>query len=326
MAPFSLQAIILLLAGVCLAEVLSLHAQVDNHITDLSPHVNTVRNAQAAFAGGVDEPLDLLDIVLVASVDGNLHALNRTSGHALWTISAAASSDTSPTLGPLVRTRHPDPEPGFDGEEGQEVYVIEPQSGEIYVMASPDSSLQRLPFTMPQLVEMSPYSMSGDNSMKVFVGKKETSLLLVELETGRIKATLNPNAECLWDPFDEFQRKGEEEEIDLDELEEDRPPRPRRTSTEVFIGRTGKCSPHYCTHQGSLPTRRRLPHIYPHSATGSTRVSSSRTKPVLLYIWAKQPRPCTPSSIPPHGRRVVHPINAQWENHVLQGEVGLRRA
>ena len=97
---------------------------------------------------------------------------------------------------------------------------------------------------MPQLVEMSPYSMSGDNSMKVFVGKKETSLLLVELETGRIKATLNPNAECLWDPFDEFQRKGEEEEIDLDELEDDRPPRPRRTSTEVFIGRTGESSLH----------------------------------------------------------------------------------
>ena len=82
---------------------------------------------------------------------------------------------------------------------------IEPQSGDIYVMPSPDSPLQRLPLSMAQLVELSPYSISGEDSMKVFVGKKETSLLLVELETGRIKATLSSD-ECPWDPFEDLSK------------------------------------------------------------------------------------------------------------------------
>lgn len=242
MAPFHLPALILLIAGVCLAEVISLRTQADNRITDLTTRVH-IRKTQDTYTHGINEPLELLDIVLVASVDGNLHALNRTSGRALWTISSSTSANTPPTLGPLVRTRHPEVDPDVDGQDGQEVYVIEPQSGEIYVMATPDSPLQRLPLSMPQLVEMSPYSMSGEDSMKVFVGKKETSLLLVELETGRIKATLNPNAECLWDPFEDFSRQGDDEDPDLDELEGDAPPSSNRVYTEVFIGRTGE----YCS-------------------------------------------------------------------------------
>ena len=59
----------------------------------------------------------------------------------------------------------------------------------------------------------------------MFVGRKETSFLLIELETGKIKATMN--TECPWDPFDD-------EDVDLDELEGSKP-----SPSEVFIGRTG---------------------------------------------------------------------------------------
>lgn len=235
MALLSLHALILLLVGICLAEVISLRTQVDNRITDLSTRVH-IRKTQDSFG---NEPLDLLDIVLVASVDGSLHALNRSSGDALWSIASSASGDTPSTLGALVRTKHPDPDPDAEGDEGQEVYVIEPQSGDIYVMATPDSPLQRLPLSMPQLVEMSPYSMSGEDSMKFFVGKKETFLLLVELETGNIKATIDPNSECPWDPFEDFSRQGDEDELDLDELESSKSSR-ANTSPTVFIGRTGE--------------------------------------------------------------------------------------
>lgn len=138
-----------------------------------------------------------------------------------------------------MSTRHPDPDPDVgEDDEGQEIYVIEPQSGEIYVMASPGSPLQRLPLSMPQLVEMSPYTMSGTDSEKIFVGRKETSLLLVELETGRIKATINPNSACPWDPFEDITRQGGEDELDLDELDGSKPP--SQPPTEVFIGRTGE--------------------------------------------------------------------------------------
>ncbi|KAF8236183.1 kinase-like protein [Tricholoma matsutake] len=157
-----------------------------------------------------DFRFDILDIVLVASVDGKLHALNRSSGHILWSTS---------TISSLVRTVHDD--------DNSDLYIIEPQSGDIYLMATPTSPLQRFPFSMSELVDMSPFSFSGDQDRRVFVGRKETSLLLIELETGKIKAILN--SECPWDPFDNLDP---EAHLDLDELERNTKP------TEIFIGRT----------------------------------------------------------------------------------------
>ncbi|KAJ7625014.1 hypothetical protein DFH06DRAFT_1142336 [Mycena polygramma] len=182
---------------------------------------------------------DLLDIVLVASVDGKFHALNRTTGHSLWSMSSFASSTPSrtvsepSTLAPLVRTSHIDHDPDLtDDGAYQETYIIEPQSGDIYVMATPSSPLQRFPFTMSELVDMSPFSFSAADDHRVFVGRKETSLLVVELETGNIKATID--SACPWDPFEDL-REGDDE-LDLDELDGSKPQMSK--PTEVFIGRT----------------------------------------------------------------------------------------
>ncbi|KAI0372473.1 hypothetical protein BV20DRAFT_964066 [Pilatotrama ljubarskyi] len=231
MRPLSAISVLLLTAGTCLAEILSLRPDTGK---DLSTHVNAVRDGHV-FSGHDD--LELLDIVLVASVDGKLHALNRTSGAPLW--SMAASSDSAPApaaFGPLVRTEHPDRDPEItdDDDPAQEIYVVEPQSGDIYVMSSPDSPLQRLPFSMSQLVDMSPFSFSGDEDRRVFVGKKETSLLLIELETGRIKATVD--SECPWAPFEDLAQTPAK--VDLDELESTDSPKDSFTPNEVFIGRT----------------------------------------------------------------------------------------
>ncbi|KAI0683708.1 hypothetical protein BC835DRAFT_1423036 [Cytidiella melzeri] len=246
MAHISPPVFLLCILAVCYAEIIAVrHAQPpQRQITDLVPR-HSVHNQQAHDQHPVapfDEPFDLLDIVLVASVDGKLHALNRTSGDSLWSMSSPANtltSDVTP-LAPLVSTRHPTPDSN-DHEAGQEVYIIEPQSGDIYVLPTPTSPLQRLPLSMSQLVDLSPYSISGDDSTKVFVGKKETSLVLLELETGRIKATLN-SAECPWDPFEDLSRDRDNEEEEafefLDDLDESRPRKVRSASTEVFIGRT----------------------------------------------------------------------------------------
>jgi serine/threonine-protein kinase/endoribonuclease IRE1 len=217
----------LLVSLACLAEIISLR----------SPSLS-LSNPQFHPLSSADHPdLDLLDIVLVASVDGKFHALNRSSGHILWSMSSFPSStsiSTPSTLAPLVRTSHLDHDPDLtDDTTRQELYVIEPQSGDIYVMATPTSPLQRFPFSVPELVDMSPFSFSGDEDRRVFVGRKETSLLLMELETGKVKATLN--SECPWDPFEDLHN---DEEVDLDELEGSKPQ--MSTPTEVFIGRTGE--------------------------------------------------------------------------------------
>ncbi|KAF9000543.1 hypothetical protein BDZ89DRAFT_695635 [Hymenopellis radicata] len=183
-----------------------------------------------------ESDVELLDIVLVASVDGKFHAMNRTSGQTLWSMSSFSSPKGTPvpsTLAPLVRTIHNDHDPDLvDDDTNQETYIIEPQSGDIYVMHTPDSPLQRFPFSMAELVDMSPFSFADSGDRRVFVGRKETSLLLVELETGRIKATLN--SECPWDPFEGFQ--DDDDEVDLDELDGSKPQ--VSPPTEVFIGRT----------------------------------------------------------------------------------------
>ncbi|KAF8653391.1 hypothetical protein AX16_003963 [Volvariella volvacea WC 439] len=179
---------------------------------------------------------DLLDIVLVASVDGKFHAFNRSSGHVLWSMAASPDSSAPPdSLSPLVRTNQIEYDPDLmDETTGQEVYIIEPQSGDIYVMSTPSGPLQRFPFSMTELVEMSPFRFNADGGHRVFVGKKETSLLVLELETGRIKAVLD--SKCPWPDFEEFQHNGTGEDIDLDELEGSKPSAP--PPTEVYIGRT----------------------------------------------------------------------------------------
>jgi serine/threonine-protein kinase/endoribonuclease IRE1 len=189
--------------------------------------------------------LDLLDIVLVASVDGKFHALNRTSGESMWSISdsgTAASAEVVSAMAPLVRTSHSiDRDPDLDDEDGvgNEKYIIEPQSGDIYVLASPSAPLQPFPFSMPQLVDMSPFTFTGNEDGRLFVGKKVTTLLTIELETGRVLRTVTSDSECPWEPPDEGV-KSSLTEIDLDELEDlETAPKPESTSTEVHIGRTG---------------------------------------------------------------------------------------
>ena len=287
MAPLSFPVFVLLCAALCFAEVISFKSQADNRITDLSTRVNVRRNHDGypRSPNDFDSELELLDIVLVASVDGNLHALNRTSGAILWSMTSPSLGEVSSPLSPLVRTKHPEQDP--DDDDVQEVYVIEPQSGEIYVMSTTDGPLQRLPLSMPQLVELSPYSVFGEDSVKVFVGKKETSLLLVELETGRVKATVNSNAECPWDPFEDISRHADEDDLDLDELDGSKPPKKDPTLTEVFIGRTGQfVVPPPLWSIASL-THPRLSFIHSHQAFGSWYAPTSGAKSLFLDVWAK---------------------------------------
>ncbi|KAG1873028.1 hypothetical protein DFJ58DRAFT_722200 [Suillus subalutaceus] len=226
--------LIVLLAAICLAQTVTLHAGLNNALSNgANTKAVSARYSSRSSLAEDKEDVTLLDIVLVASVDGRFHALNRTSGQKLWSMSHSAHAAPF-SLAPLVRTKHVtyDSDLTDDDDAHHEVYMIEPQSGDIYVMATPSSKLQRLSFSMAQLVEMSPFKFARDDDERVFVGKKETSLVSIELETGKVKAI---NAECPWDPFENFSHK---EELDLDELEDYIPNKEKFIPTEVFIGRT----------------------------------------------------------------------------------------
>ena len=230
--------------------------------------------------GDAAENLELLDICIVASVDGKLHALNRTSGDVLWSMSSSSTSATAPDVfGPLVRTQHVEYDPFLEEAEHRERYIIEPQTGDIYVLPNPDSPLYRMPYSMPQLVDMSPLNFGDDN--RVFVGKRETTLLVLELETGRVKRTIN--SECPWEP-DEEQGLMQQLDLDLDELDGTKPSKLPLTSTELYIGRTGSsaCNPHL----PQILMFPRLSRLNLHFSIPPV-TETSRAKPGVFHLWAK---------------------------------------
>ncbi|KAJ7805566.1 hypothetical protein B0H14DRAFT_3771112 [Mycena olivaceomarginata] len=123
----SFTAIVLaLLASSCCAEL------VDCQLPPL--HWN-----KSKLSGPTKQALDplayseLLNIVLVASVNGKFHALNCTTGHTVWSMSSSSSSTTvslPSSLAPLVRTCHIDQDPDLTDDDldvYQETYIIEPQ-------------------------------------------------------------------------------------------------------------------------------------------------------------------------------------------------------
>ncbi|KAF7319457.1 hypothetical protein HMN09_00284300 [Mycena chlorophos] len=146
----------------------------DKNIRALSPEPSEMEDV------GSDSSSDqnhLLNVVLVASVDGSFRLLERTTGRLRRSIS---SEDR--TLSPLVNASRPNP-----SDTSQEQYIIEPQSGDIYVLASPPetSPLRRFPYSMPQLVDMSPFTLED----LLFVGEKETFELTIDLDTGHFKTS-----------------------------------------------------------------------------------------------------------------------------------------
>lgn len=220
----------------CLAEKYHIQKRVrQNSLADLNDYRFLPPVASTSERQDNSE-LEVLDTVILASVDGQFHALSRISGQKLWSMSLPTGDSVPASLGPLVRTQHIKPDLDSEESNESELYIIEPQSGDIFVMTSPDGPLQRLPYPMARLAEMTPFSIEDEHVTRTFVAKKESSLLLVELETGRIKAALN--SECPWDPFEDLAEDPEEEELDLDELDGTKPPKPKKTSQEIMIGRT----------------------------------------------------------------------------------------
>lgn len=150
------------------------------------------------------EDLVLTDTVLLASIDGQFHAVNRTNGAIKWTMDPSAkthlSSDPRPPLHNLVRSVHLQREDDIDGSE-EETYIIEPQSGQLYVLppgASQTTPLEKLPFTVPKLVDLSPFRLLVNGEQRMFLGRKETSLITLDIDTGAVVAMYDANS-CLWD-------------------------------------------------------------------------------------------------------------------------------
>ena len=92
------------------------------------------------------DDLELMDVVLLATIDGKFHALNRTTGRMLWSMEQPVANPQVAVsqLSELVQTEHlgllggaPIPSDDSENEDDEdrqvETYIIEPQSGRIFV-------------------------------------------------------------------------------------------------------------------------------------------------------------------------------------------------
>ncbi len=216
---------------------------------------------------------------------------------------ATTTSVSAPSsLAPLVRTAHVQHDPEVD-DENTETYIIEPQSGDIYVLQSPSAPLQRFPLSMAQLVDISPFTSVGERDTTVFVGRKETSLLVIELETGRIKATLN--AEC---PF--VPEEYEDIPAEMDEFEGMKPP--VSAPTEVYIGRTG--AHFYLREVSQLMTHFADYHISILKKPKSGKAPPTQELSFSTYGPNNKDKPLT-KHLSSHSRQYLHSSSTWWRHN-----------
>ncbi|KAI4131100.1 MAG: hypothetical protein LQ338_001421 [Usnochroma carphineum] len=121
------------------------------------------------------------DFILLATVDGSIHARDRKTGAARWELQVDK---------PMVETiYHPQNESVLDPTTAgyDFLWIVEPsRDGDIYIYnQGRNGGLQRLHMTVKQLVEdMSPYE-SVDPAV-VYNAEKKTKLYTVDAATGRI--------------------------------------------------------------------------------------------------------------------------------------------
>ncbi|KAG2411929.1 hypothetical protein HFD88_009485 [Aspergillus terreus] len=121
------------------------------------------------------------DFVLLATVDGSIHARDRKTGAARW----ALEVPSSPTVESIYHRAN---RSSFDRTQPEDdfIWIVEPsQGGSLYIYSpGPDAGLQKLGLTVKELVDETPYS--GTDPAVTYTARKETTLYTIDARTGTI--------------------------------------------------------------------------------------------------------------------------------------------
>ena len=226
-------------------------AELDEQLQDLYSARDFAYGATGpeSLFSAANHDWELRDIALVLTVDGELHAVKRSTGQHVWSLHDSSSGQDNIISQPLVaaRSSYPNTSAVADHTTGQglsshanssppdqsdEVYILEPTAGgSIFVYSRSKQSTTKLPLTMAELVNLSPFTFPGDDS-RMFVSQKTTSLVGVDLASGKLAGVFGPEAGwCEW----QSNRNGM---MDSDN-EEGIQTRPRDL---LYVGRTGEAS------------------------------------------------------------------------------------
>lgn len=193
--------------------------------------------------------LELSNVVLATSVDGGLSGIDRATGTTLWNL----PGNTSDLLHPLVASSYGARQQSLEdlaaealagGDpaalhalQGSGIYIVEPSSGgDLYVLRMRSEhgemrpQLEKMPFSLPELVAMSPFSLSSDDT-RIFVAEKHTRLVELNVFTGTIGTVFDAKDAHAYDrpgPHAFAHARQGERSAEFDAIE----------SPWVYIGRT----------------------------------------------------------------------------------------
>ena len=235
-----------------------LSADIQHFADRFNAQSKELRPAHNTLHAGVldasnNAPLELSELALVTTVDGAVHAIRRSNGQWAWTLHDNSAEREHFVSQPLVSSRTGPPAyPNYGSETSSsnvsagtsinsrtaqpindpledEIYVVEPAAeGAIYMHVKSTGKTQKLPLSMAELVERTPFTFPDDDS-RMFVGKRTTTLVGVDLATGKLAGVFGAEAGwCEWHNRSPGMRDAESEEG----IEH----RPRDL---LYLGRTG---------------------------------------------------------------------------------------
>ncbi|KAB2100834.1 hypothetical protein AG0111_0g10696 [Alternaria gaisen] len=164
-----------------------------------APAISAVRAHPARYAasGGLIpsarslQDWEVEDFVLLATVDGHIHARDRYNGEEIWELSGRPMLETIYNVSEDKTSPHHQP---F-------VWVVEPkEDGALYLLTpGPHPQLQHLGVTVKQLAESAPYSSDDPELPVVYNVEKKTFMLLVDAASGIVKQSFTPGGNFPYD-------------------------------------------------------------------------------------------------------------------------------
>jgi serine/threonine-protein kinase/endoribonuclease IRE1 len=158
-----------------------------------APAISAVRARHGAgAASGVLAPSarslqdwEVEDFVLLATVDGHIHARDRYNGEEIWEIAGK----------PMLETIYNVSEGRVSLQDQPFVWIVEPrEDGALYVLSpGPYPVLQSLGLTVKQLTDIAPYSSDDPELPVVYNVEKRTFMLNVDAATGLVKQSFSPS-------------------------------------------------------------------------------------------------------------------------------------
>ncbi|KAL3457206.1 hypothetical protein BJX64DRAFT_269321 [Aspergillus heterothallicus] len=151
------------------------------------------------------------DFVLLATVDGTIHARDRKTGAPRWALEVPSS--------PMVESiYHRANRSSFDSTQPEDdfIWIVEPsQDGSLYIFSpDPNAGLQQLGLTVKDLVDETPYS--GTEPAVTYTARKETTLYTIDARTGSILRVFSSRGPI---PSGPECRKVDDLDADLDDCE-----------------------------------------------------------------------------------------------------------